>query len=72
MAWNLLTRKKEPRDWSLDSVAGWGDDARRAMAASPDYFVWWYTAKSIGLGVMASALAFAMGRASCQHGGRKR
>jgi hypothetical protein len=70
MSFDLLTRKQGPRDWSCGSApaateaAGWGDDARRAMNAAPNYFVWWYTAKSIGLGVMASALAFMMGRAS--------
>ena len=46
------------------SIDGWGDEARKALAASPNYFLWWYTTKSIGLGVMASALAFVMGRAS--------
>lgn len=39
-------------------------DARQAIATSPDYFVWWYTAKSIGLGLAVAALGFMLGRAS--------
>lgn len=30
-------------------LAGWSDDARTAIQANPDYFVWWYTAKSMAL-----------------------
>lgn len=40
------------------------DDARTAMTVAPDYFVRWYTIKSIGLGVVAAALAFMIGRAT--------
>lgn len=39
-----------------------GRDAKRAMTKSPSYFVWWYTVKSIGLGVAVAALAFFLGR----------
>ena len=35
-----------------------------AMQASPNYFIKWYTIKSIGLGVVAAALAFMIGRAT--------
>lgn len=45
-------------------LSGFSDDARQAMKASPDYFVWWYTTKSIALGVAAAALAFMIGRAT--------
>lgn len=35
-------------------------NARRAMQANPDYFVWWYTAKSIALvGAIAVASYYA-------------
>jgi hypothetical protein len=61
MAFDLLTRKQKARDWSC---GGFGGDARRAMDAAPDYFVWWYTVKSVGLGVVAAGLAFMIGRAS--------
>ena len=42
---------------------GWGDDARTAITTNPDYFVWWYTAKSIGLAVLFAAFAYHLGRA---------
>lgn len=41
-------------------------DARVAIEKAPDYFVWWYTAKSIGLGVAVAALAFMIGRATAK------
>lgn len=62
MAFDLLTKKQGARDWSCGG--DFTDEARRAMVTAPNYFVWWYTVKSIGLGVMASGLAFMLGRAS--------
>ncbi len=53
--------------------AGLGDfaeDARKAIVVAPDYFVRWYTIKSIGLGVVVAGLAFMIGRASMK-GGRR-
>lgn len=47
-------------------LTGFADDARQAITTNPDYFVWWYTAKSIGLCVAVAALTFVMGRASCK------
>lgn len=41
---------------------GFADDARAAVVANPDYFVWWYTAKSVGLCVALAALAYQYGR----------
>jgi hypothetical protein len=64
MAFDLLTRKESGRDWSCGG--GFSDDARKAMSTAPDYFVWWYTVKSVGLGVVAAGLAFMLGRASCK------
>jgi hypothetical protein len=49
-------------EWS--QLHGFADDARQAITANPDYFVWWYTAKSIGLCVAVAALTFMLGRAS--------
>lgn len=49
-------------------VAGFSTDAKTAMTQAPDYFVWWYTIKSIGLGVAVAALAFVLGRASVRKG----
>lgn len=38
-------------------------DARIAITANPDYFVWWYSAKSILLVLAIAALAYQIGRA---------
>lgn len=62
MAFDLLTRKRTARDWSCGGR--FSDDARIALKASPDYFVKWYTIKSVGFGVVAAGLAFMLGRAS--------
>jgi hypothetical protein len=43
-------------------LEGFSDDAKAAMTANPDYFVWWYTAKSIGLGVVGAIAAYLLGR----------
>lgn len=37
---------------------GWSDDAKKAITENPDYFVWWYTVKSVGLCVVAVAAAY--------------
>ena len=47
-------------------LTGFADDARQAITTTPDYFVRWYTIKSIGLCVAVAALTFMMGRASCK------
>lgn len=44
------------------SVSGFGTDARDAMVAHPDYFVWWYTVKSVGLCVAVAYAAYLVGR----------
>jgi hypothetical protein len=62
MAYDLATGKRIQRDFSIG--ASFGEDARRAIDASPDYFVKWYTIKSIGLGVVGAAFAFMLGRAT--------
>jgi hypothetical protein len=43
-------------------MSDWGRDAKRAMTKSPSYFVWWYTAKSLGLGLAVALVAFLWGR----------
>lgn len=40
----------------------WGDEAKKAMQDNPDYFVWWYTVKSVGLGVVAAVAAYYIGK----------
>lgn len=41
--------------------------AREAMAAGPDYFLAWYTAKSLALVAAIAAVAYLVGR---EHGRR--
>lgn len=43
-------------------------DARIAIQQAPDYFVRWYTLKSIGLGIAVGVIGFLIGRATA---GRK-
>jgi hypothetical protein len=43
---------------------GWTENAKAAMQASPDYFVWWYTVKSLGLVAVAIVAAYALGKSS--------
>lgn len=49
-------------------LSGFTDDAREAMQANPDYFVWWYTVKSVGLGVVCAYAAYQLG---LRHGARR-
>ncbi len=49
-------------------LGSFSSDARQAIQATPDYFVWWYTVKSVGLCVMAAGLAFMIGRATATKG----
>jgi hypothetical protein len=41
---------------------GWSADAKKAIVENPDYFVWWYTAKSLALVVVAIGAAYLLGR----------
>lgn len=43
-------------------VAGFSSNAKAAMTQNPDYFVWWYTAKSMALVVAVAALAYTLGK----------
>jgi hypothetical protein len=52
-------RPSTPRDF-----AGWSDDAKQAMTDNPDYFVWWYTAKSLALVAVSVTTAYYMGKNS--------
>lgn len=42
---------------------GFREDAKEAMAASPDYFVWWYSVKSLALVASIATVAYLIGRA---------
>ncbi len=41
---------------------GWTDEANKAIQQNPSYFSWWYTVKSVGLGVAVAGLAYLVGR----------
>ncbi len=47
-------------------LGAFSTDARTAIVANPDYFVWWYTAKSIGLGIAVGIIGFLAGRATAK------
>jgi len=42
----------------------WGEDARKAITENPDYFVWWYSVKSMALVAALAGLAYYVGRDS--------
>jgi len=46
----------------MPRLNGWGSDARKAITENPDYFVWWYTVKSVGLAVAFAALMYYVGK----------
>jgi len=37
-------------------------DAKKAITENPDYFVWWYTVKSVGLCGVAMYAAYLYGK----------
>lgn len=41
---------------------GFTEDGQAALAASPGYFLWWYSAKSILLVAAVAALAYHVGK----------
>ena len=51
----LVPRGYEP-------LEGWSDDARKAITENPDYFVWWYTKKSMAVVAFACAATYFAGR----------
>lgn len=46
------------------AYGSWASDARQAMTDNPDYFVWWYSAKSIGLALVFGAFCYQLGKNS--------
>jgi hypothetical protein len=63
----VKTAKAAPAKLKRASIV-WTGNARRAMESNPDYFVWWYTVKSVGLAVAVATAAYYAGRA---HGQRE-
>jgi len=48
----------------------WSEDARRAITENPDYFVWWYSVKSLALVAAIGAAAYYAGRSSSRSSSR--
>ena len=46
----------------IEELNDWGGEAQKAITENPRYFVWWYTVKSVGLGVVAAGAAYLLGR----------
>jgi hypothetical protein len=43
-------------------LGDWSSDAQRAMTDNPSYFVWWYSAKSLGLVAAIGVAAYYAGK----------
>jgi len=46
----------------VSTYEGFREDAQAAMTASPNYFVWWYSVKSLALVASVAAVAYLIGR----------
>jgi len=57
---------QQPVPFCTTQLGAFSSDARVAITQAPDYFVWWYTAKSIGLGVAVGVIGFLIGRATAK------
>lgn len=51
---------------------GFSEDAVKAMTENPKYWLWWYTAKSVGLCVAVAYCAYLIGQRNGRKGGRER
>lgn len=51
---------------------GFAEDGKAALEASPDYFLWWYSAKSILLVAAVAGLAFYVGKSTTNRRRRSR
>ena len=49
-------RRSTPLEGSIET--------RRAMRVAPDYWLKWYTAKSLGLGVAVGIIGYLLGKSS--------
>lgn len=44
------------------ALGGWSDDAKKAITENPEYFVWWYSAKSMALVGALAWVAYLLGK----------
>jgi hypothetical protein len=56
----VVALAKRGRDRVVHSK--WHRDAKKTMLENPDYFVWWYTVKSVGLGAAVAVAAYFFGK----------
>ena len=62
--WNALTTTTQhPRD-PLARRGAFANHARQAIQDNPDYFVWWYTVKSLLLVAAIGVASFFAGKSS--------
>ena len=54
-----MSYRQQPRPVA---VSGWSEDAQRAVAENPGYFMRWYTLKSLGLVAAVAATAYYVGK----------
>jgi hypothetical protein len=60
----MLSLGQQPGRFCCNQLGDFSADAKQAITRNPDYFVWWYTVKSIGLGVAVGLIGFMIGRAT--------
>lgn len=56
------------RNLPARGLGSWSADGRKALESSPGYFLWWYTAKSVGLVLAFGAAAYLLGRSHGREG----
>lgn len=62
MAYVRDQRLQLPPQRPSKALRGWSADAKKAITENPDYFVWWYTVKSVGLAVVAAFATYQLAK----------
>ena len=58
----MLVRKSDMGEIATKPAASsWTENGVKAMTENPAYFLWWYSVKSVGLGVMVGVSAYLLG-----------
>lgn len=53
---------REGRATRVAALGTFSSDAKDAIVANPDYFIWWYTTKSLALCAAVAAVAYYVGK----------